>query len=707
MTPISRSSICCSLLLSAYSPAIGAADPEPLNADLPIVLTPTRLRQSLAEVPASVTVITADMISKFGVKTIPDILRLVPGMAVTQVTGPDYRISYHGTTIRSPRRMNVLVDGVSVYRPAFARIDWDQLPVAIEDIERIEVTRGPNSATYGANSMLAIVNIITKHPRDVGTGTLAATVGSQDTLQATARYAGQLGNSTSYRITFNHQTDSGFDDASTLGGGHDGHRFNKLNFRSITELGADQSLDLQATIQQGGREVAFADRFQKTLPDVTSDDYYLNARWLKQFSPQHDLAIQAYVTHHAFEQRWTTCPPTATLLPEMFALWRANPAYANALLARRIPTGGSAQDDALAQAGLAAITALGARAAAPTCVLANQDYDETRLDAELQDTLVLSDAFRVVSGIGLRRDRADSDTFLNGRVVNDSWRLFANGEYKLTPKLLINAGGFLEKDELTRSSFSPRLALNAHLTKNHMLRFVVSKAVRTPDILEQRASTVYRTTNWDPPLNGVSSGVFYQSVSSPGNLNPEKILSREIGYLGNFPQYGLLLDAKVFDDKLTDLISEKYQVAEFAPTNNNSARLRGAELQLSYRPSDRWLLYLAYGYLDNEPSTIDEQTQYARHSGALGLSLLLPKQWRASFAYYGYGASSAGQSRYGREDLSLSKLFKLGEGMKLTTSFTIQHLDNRSSTFLVDDNQVRESRYDDAMHYFFSVELGF
>jgi iron complex outermembrane receptor protein len=647
------------------------------------------------------------MISKFGVRTIPDALRLVPGMAITHVTGPDYRISYHGTAVRSPRRMNVLVDGVSVYRPAFARIDWDQLPVAVEDIERIEVTRGPNSATYGANSMLAIVNIITKHPRDVGTGTLAATVGSQDTLQATARYAGQVGASTAYRITFNHQTDSGFDDASTIGGGHDGHRFNKLNFRSITEFGADQSLDVQASIQQGGREVAFADRFQRTFPDATSDDYFLNARWLKQFSPQHDLAIQAYVTHHAFEQRWTTCPPTATLLPEMFALWRANPSYANALLARRIPSGGTAQDDALAQAALAAITVLGARAAAPTCVQANQDYDETRIDAELQDTLVFSDAFRVVSGFGLRRDRADSETFLNGRVRNDSWRVFANAEYKLTPKLVINAGGFLEDDQLTRRSFSPRVALNAHLAKNHTLRFVVSKAVRTADILEQRASTTYRTTGWDPPLNGVTSGVFYQSVTVPGNLKPEKIESREIGYLGNFPQYGLILDAKVFDDKLTDLISEKYQVAEFNPTNSNSAKLRGAELQINYQPSDRWLLYLAYGYLENEASTIDEQTQYARHSGALGLSLLLPKQWRASFGYYGYGASSAGQSRYGREDLTLSKQFALGQGVKLTTAFTIQHLDNRSSTFLVDNGQVRESRYDDAMHYFFSANVNF
>ena len=62
--------------------------------------------------------------------------------------------------------MNVMIDGLSVYRPGLARVDWAEIPVAIDDIERIEITRGPNSATYGANSMMAIVNILTKHPRD-------------------------------------------------------------------------------------------------------------------------------------------------------------------------------------------------------------------------------------------------------------------------------------------------------------------------------------------------------------------------------------------------------------------------------------------------------------------------------------------------------------------------------------------------------------
>jgi iron complex outermembrane recepter protein len=75
-----------------------------------VVLTPTRLKQSLKDVPASVTIITADQFQKFGLLTLPDVLRLVPGMQITQPSGGDYRINYHGS--------NVLIDGVSAYQAA-------------------------------------------------------------------------------------------------------------------------------------------------------------------------------------------------------------------------------------------------------------------------------------------------------------------------------------------------------------------------------------------------------------------------------------------------------------------------------------------------------------------------------------------------------------------------------------------------------------
>lgn len=697
----------CTLIGLQSSMALAASDSEPPDNELPVVLTPTRLRESLANVPASVTIITADMLRRFGITSVPEALRLVPGMAVTQATGSDYRIGYHGTNMLTPRRMNVLIDGVSVYRPGLARVDWKELPVAIDDIERIEVTRGPNSASYGANAMLAIVNILTRHPRDSAGTTLTGTAGSQRTSGGTLRHGGNLGASTSYRITLDHQEDGGFDVASTLGQGHDTTRLHRLNFRSVTELNSTHTLDLQATVLQGLKEIEFIDRYQQGFPDIGVQEVDVSARWQAHLSADHALQVQVYATRHSNAQAWRDCLPTITLLPQLATLWRVNPGYVNAVLAGRTPSGGTAQDNVLAASAIATYRALGPRAATPTCVDANQNVAEQRIDAELQDTLVLSDQLRVVSGFGLRRDVADSQTYLQGRVVNNSWRVFANAEVKPDPAVSINAGGFFERDQLTGSAFSPRLALNLHANESQTIRFVVSRAVRMPDILEQRADWRYRTTAFSPALNGATDGYFYPTALAPGNLTSEKILSREIGYLGNFPQYGLLLDAKVFDDRLRDLVSEKLQVFSFAPTNRNQVRLRGAEVQVNWEPDTRWKVFLSYAYLDNAASTLFEQTQYSRHSGALGVSRAFGNDWQAGLAWYGASANGTGQTFQGRTDLTLSKKVRLGDNRNLLASLTARHRDNTTSRYLIDVGQTKESRDDSAMQYVLTLNYSF
>jgi iron complex outermembrane receptor protein len=203
-------------------------------------------------------------------------------------------------------------------------------------------------------------------------------------------------------------------------------------------------------------------------------------------------------------------------------------------------------------------------------------------------------------------------------------------------------------------------------------------------------------------------GRFFQSAQSPGNLNSEKILSREIGYFGNFSKYGLMIDARIFDDSLTDLISEKLQLSSFLPTNNNSDHLSGAEFQANYEPSDRWMLFLAYSYLHSDgASTPLEQTQYANNTGAFGISHLMDNDWRASLAFYGSGSSTASQTFYGREDLTFSKTSVLGKNNRLMTSFIIRHLDNTTAQYYQDVGQTVESRYNRAMQYFATVKISF
>jgi len=102
----------------AGSPDDATALSSPFGSDTDVLITPTRLKQATADIPAAVTLITSDTIRRLGLTRLVDILRLVPGMEVVEADSTDVRVSYHGTNISNPRRMNVLVDGMSMYQPA-------------------------------------------------------------------------------------------------------------------------------------------------------------------------------------------------------------------------------------------------------------------------------------------------------------------------------------------------------------------------------------------------------------------------------------------------------------------------------------------------------------------------------------------------------------------------------------------------------------
>ena len=197
-------------VLVAMDAIAAELESDPLDLPIPQVLTPVRLKQPRTEVPASVTVIDRDLIEATGLRDLPEILRLVPGMAVGARSGWDSVVSYHGTNRRNSRRMQVLIDGRSVYQAGLATIEWSDIPVALEDIERIEVTRGPDTAAYGANAFLGIINIITKHPDDSERLRVKATYGSSATENYYASTSGNIQDS-SYRLTLSKRRDNGFD----------------------------------------------------------------------------------------------------------------------------------------------------------------------------------------------------------------------------------------------------------------------------------------------------------------------------------------------------------------------------------------------------------------------------------------------------------------------------------------------------------------
>lgn len=657
------------------------------------------------------TVITAETIQRYGISSIPDALRLVPGMAITQASGDDYRINYHGSNILVPRRMNVLIDGVSVYRPALSRVDWGMLPITIEEVARIEVTRGPNSASYGANSMLAIINIITKKPSQSTGTTVSGGYGSLKTSDVTVRHSGHFSEATDYQISLNQTSTDGYDttkgNANAILPAHDSVRMTRLTTRVITEIDPSQSLDFKATLVNGAPNFQFIDAYQTNFPDSHIQDSYVSLLWKKVLSDSHELQISAYNTKDRMVQEWRTCPPLALFLPEMYALWRANPRYATSVMAGHLPHGGTANDDSLAKAALSAIRNLGQKGMQPTCVDADQNLSQSRTDFELQDTQILSEKLRIVSGIGMRQDAIDSRTYENGYVNNRTYRAFANLEYKPADFININTGGFVEKSQLSGSLFSPRIAANIHVDEKQTFRFIVSKGSRMPDIHELVNDWAYRVTNMSVPLNGSTNGTFFQNAHGVPTLKPENILSKEIGYMLNLPEYGLLLDAKIYNDSLSDLISEKNQLSDFNPTNNNAAKLQGFELQINFDPNDRWSTFFNYSYLPtNEATTAYEQTQYSKNSGSLGVSHRFNNDWRGSVAYYFSSGDGVFQSSYGRTDLSLSKQFQF-LSHKIKLSLTARHLSNTTSTYADSLAKARVSSFDSANQFYLSTIFSF
>ncbi|HNC03972.1 MAG TPA: TonB-dependent receptor plug domain-containing protein, partial [Agitococcus sp.] len=177
--------------------------------EMPVVLSATRLKQAVADAPASVTIIDRQMIAQSGAREIPDMLRLVPGMVVGYEKGWDAFVSYHGTSADMARRMQVLVDGRSVFQPSLAFVDWIGLPLELDDIDRIEVIRGPNAAAYGANSFLAIVNIITRNPADLPTVRAYTRQGGEGINDNFVSYAG-VKNQFSWQLSANQRNDDGF-----------------------------------------------------------------------------------------------------------------------------------------------------------------------------------------------------------------------------------------------------------------------------------------------------------------------------------------------------------------------------------------------------------------------------------------------------------------------------------------------------------------
>ena len=205
----------------------------------------------------------------------------------------------------------------------------------------------------------------------------------------------------------------------------------------------------------------------------------------------------------------------------------------------------------------------------------------------------------------------------------------------------------------------------------------------------------------DPSFDGKDDRQLYYRAEASGDLVPEEIFSKEISYYMTYPQYNLFMDFKVFEERLTRLISEKLQFFDYDPTNNNSAKLKGAELELNYKFNQFIDSGLTYAYIDNESTNFFEKTLHAQHSGSVRTSVHFEPNWIASLAYY--GADSISGFPYNRFDFILSKSTLIQNKHHFGARFIIRHYTGDSG-FVVDEDTNVENKYDDRTHLYLSLD---
>jgi len=155
--------------------------------------------ERLGDTPAAVFVVTAEDIRRSGATTLPEVLRMVPGIEVARANTVDWAVSIRGFNGQFANKLLVLVDGRSVYSPLFSGVLWEAQNIVLQDVERIEVIRGPGASTWGANAVNGVINIITKRAEDTQGGYVGGVVGSRQ-QEAVARFGGRLGEDGYYRV---------------------------------------------------------------------------------------------------------------------------------------------------------------------------------------------------------------------------------------------------------------------------------------------------------------------------------------------------------------------------------------------------------------------------------------------------------------------------------------------------------------------------
>ena len=556
----------CCLAISAVAGPVHDDNPflsltieELVDVRVVNVSSVSRNKQKLSEVASAIFVITQDDIRRSGVTSIPEALRMAPGVQVGRISTDKWAVSIRGFNGFSSSKVQVLVDGRSDYSPLFAGTLWAQQDTLMEDIERIEIIRGPAASVWGTNAVNGVINIITKSASKTQGTLLTAGGGSFERGFLNARYGGKFNDKTPFRIYA-----KGFsrDSTRSLSGvnNHEQWHSARAGFRIDHNRKNDQfTFQGELFYNALGQTV---DKNILDLPSITGEAQrnnlkggYIRFRWDKTFSDKSSLWLQAAYDRNHYQ------------------------------------------------------------------ILPIAKYEAESVDIDFQHNFPLLDKHNFIWGAHYRANRnkiVDTEviSFNPRQATNHFFSGFVRSDFTLIPdRLLFAIGTRVDHNEFTGVEVQPNARLTWTPDNKNSIWMAVSRAIRTPSRSESDAII---NLGFSTAVSGIPSLPlpFLRTLASNGKYNSEKLLAYELGYRHRFsPQASIDVAGFVNDySHLRDFSFGALSLSTGIPqhlivplvlNNKASALTYGFEVSADWNPIDRLRLQSSYSYLNMDISSAE------------------------------------------------------------------------------------------------------
>ena len=509
------------------------------------VSSASRKPQKLEDTAAAIQVITRQDIRRSGITSLPELLRLAPGMQVARIDGGSWAISSRGFNAKNSDNLLVMLDGRVLQTLTFTGVYWDAQDVVLEDIERIEVIRGPGGTLWGANAVTGVINIITQSAHATQGGMASGVIGNYE-HQGMARYGGQLGEAGHFRIYAKDGAQQDFSQASGVTA-HDQHNLRSAGFRADLDMSAGNSLTVQGDTYRGASDHT-GSSVSLSPPANTPFGYTIDlngsnllARWKSALSVTDELAFQFY--YDTYQRRYF-----------------------------------------------------------------NLDERRDTYDLDSQYRFQSGEAHDIVLGAGYRQtsDHMGNTfvvSYLPASRTDSVISAFFQDEITLRKdNLHLIVGSKFEHNDYTGFEYEPNLRLRWKIDERQTAWAAVSRAVHTPsrtDADGQVSATAL------PGPGGIANVI--QTQGNPA-IQSEHVVSYEAGYRAS-PSEQVQMDVAAFYSEHRNLMtfesatsylvtnSPNYRVLPQVAFNNANATTHGMELATNWRLDDQWQVKAAYTWL--------------------------------------------------------------------------------------------------------------